>query len=85
MQSCKEDIQHFPDCKKNIESHSAEYIANDYGTSAAWVLNNIKIKLWSKPTHLGKGQVVGQMYPHSRAVILDETENDYKVRSPLDK
>jgi hypothetical protein len=73
------------ECKEHIELHSAAYIAKEYGKSEMWVLNNVKINLWQKPTHLGKGRKAGQMLPGSRALILEISEEDYKVKSPLDK
>jgi len=73
------------ECKKHIELHSAAYIAKEYGKSEMWVLNNVKINLWEKPTYLGKGRKVGQMLPGSRALILETSEEDYRVKSPLDK
>lgn len=50
-----------------------------------WVLNNVKINLWEKPTHKGKGRIVGKMLPGSRAVIIESSADDFKVKSPLDK
>jgi hypothetical protein len=73
------------ECKEHIELHSADYLAKEYGKSEMWVLNNVKINLWEKPTHLGKGRKVGQMLPGSRALILETSEEDYRVKSPLDK
>ena len=73
------------ECKKHIELHPAVYLAKEYGKSEMWVLNNVKINLWEKPTHLGKGRKVGQMLPGSRAIILLTAEEDYRVKSPLDK
>lgn len=73
------------ECKEHIELYSASYLAQEYGQSETWVLNNVKINLWGKPTHLGKGKKVGQMLPGSRALILQTSGEDYKVKSPLDK
>jgi hypothetical protein len=73
------------ECKEHIELYSASYLAKEYGKSEMWVLNNVKINLWEKPTHLGKGKKIGQMLPGSRALILQTSGEDYKVRSPLDK
>lgn len=67
------------------EYFSCGHIAKEYGKSEMWVLNNIKINLWQKPTHLGKGKKIGQMLPGSRALILEISEEDYRVKSPLDK
>lgn len=73
------------DCKKHIELHSAKYMANEYGQSEMWVLSNVKINLWEKETSKGKGKKVGSMMPSSRALIIEEGLEDYKVKSPLDK
>lgn len=73
------------DCKKHIELHSAQYMANEYGQSEMWVLSNVKINLWEKETPKGKGKKVGSMIPGSRALIIEEGSEDYKVKSPLDK
>ena len=50
-----------------------------------WVLNNVKINLWERASSKGKGKKVGQMLPGSRALILETSTGDYKVKSPLDK
>jgi hypothetical protein len=73
------------DCREHIELHSASYIANEYGESEFWVLENRKIYLWEKLTSQGKGKVVGKMLIGSRALILEKSGEDYKVQSPLDK
>ncbi len=72
-------------CKEHIELHSAAYVANEYGKSEWWVVNNVKINLWSRTTPQGKGKVVGKMYPGSRALIIQEGSEDYKVKSSFDK
>jgi len=73
------------ECKEHIELYSASDLAKEYGQSEMWVLNNVKINSCEKPTHLGKGKKVGQMLPGSRALILQTSGEDYKVKSPLDK
>ncbi len=73
------------ECKKHIELQSAAYLSKEYGKNEMWVLNNVKINLWEKPSHKGKGRKVGQMLPGSRAVIIESSTDDYKVKSPLDK
>ncbi len=73
------------ECKEHIELYSAAYLSKEYGKNEMWVLNNVKINLWEKPSHKGKGRKVGQMLPGSRAVILESSADDYKVKSPLDK
>mgnify|MGYP001349805353 CR=1 FL=1 len=73
------------ECKEYIELHSAAYLSKEYGKNEMWVLNNVKINLWEKPSHNGKGKKVGQMLPGSRAVILESSADDFRVMSPLDK
>ena len=48
-----------------------------------WILANHRIRLWQNPSP-SKGRPVGEMIPGSRAVILEERGDDYRVRSPLD-
>lgn len=67
--------------KKHIELHSAKYMANGYGQSEMWVLSNVKINFWKKETSKGKGKKI----PSSRALIIEESPEDYKVKSPHDK
>lgn len=38
------------ECKEHVVLHSAEYLAKEYGKSEMWVLSNVKINLWEKPT-----------------------------------
>ncbi len=76
----------FSECQKVIELYSASELGKAYGKSEKWVYaTEKKIYLWEKPSHLGKGGKVGKMHPGSRAKILKEIKNDYKVVSPLDK
>jgi len=79
------DIQIPTGCQLHIELQSAQTMAKEYGKSEMWVLQNVKINIWEKSTPDGKGRPVGKMIPGSRAVILEEGPDDYKVQSPLDK
>lgn len=72
-------------CKEHIELLSAKEIANELGKSEMWVLMNYKINVWEKSTPDGKGRKVGEMRPGSRAVIIEEGSQDFKIKSPLDK
>ena len=78
-------VSYAGDCKEHIELHSASYVANEYGESEMWVLQNIKINLWEKNTSQGKGRIVGKLLPGSRALIIQKGSEDYKVQSPYDK
>ena len=46
---------------------------------------NLRIDLWSKETPKGKGRKVGALLPGSRALIIKEGSEDYKVKHPFDK
>jgi hypothetical protein len=73
------------DCQEFIELHSASYLANEYGKSEMWVLNNLKINLWQKTSANNKGKKTGELLPGSRARIIEKGREDYKVISPYDK
>lgn len=73
------------ECKEHIELLSAAALAKEYGRSEMWIVQNVKIKLWSKQTRQGKGKVVGKMRPGSRALLLKKGKDDYQIKSPLDK
>lgn len=71
------------ECKQHIELHSGKYWAKELGKPEMWVLANHHINIWQSPSPR-KGKKVGQMRVGSRAVILQASANDYKVKSPLD-
>lgn len=72
-------------CRKHIELVSAREVAAEAGTTEEWVVRNYRVNIWARPTPQGKGRKVGAMLPGSRAVILEEGPEDYRVRSPLDQ
>ena len=77
------------ECKKHIELKSVAHKAKVLEKSEAWVLANLKLSIWKYPKDSsGSRQTlerVGQILPGSRAVILEELEDDYKIISPYDK
>ena len=74
------------ECVKVVVLHPAKYIAGQYGKSVKWVYaSGKKINVWQRSSAHGKGKKVGEMMVGSRAKILSETANDYKIISPLDK
>ena len=76
----------YGECVKVAVLYPAEYIAQQYGKSVSWVYaSGKKINVWEKASDNGKGRKVGRMLVGSRAKILKETQNDYKIVSPLDK
>ena len=71
-------------CQEHIELFSAKELASELGATETWVLRNFRVNLWARKTNEGKGRKVGEMLPGSRAVILEEASDNYKVQSPLD-
>ncbi len=71
-------------CQPQIELHSARRYAAELGRPEAEVLASYRVNLWEEPSQLGKGRVVGEMVPGSRATILDRTASGFLVRSRLD-
>lgn len=72
-------------CERHIELLSAAEIAAEMGVTEAHIVRNYRVNIWQRPTPEGKGRKVGEMRPGSRAVILKEATDDYRVRSPLDQ
>ena len=58
--------------------------AQELGQSEAWVRQHHRVNLWSRPGPGDRGRVVGQIRPGSKAFVLAETADAYRVVSPLD-
>lgn len=71
-------------CQKHIEISDAKSWAKELGKSEMWVLANHRINLWENPA-MPRGNKVGELRVGSRAVIVEELPDSYKVRSPLDR
>ncbi len=75
-------------CEKHIELHGSKFWAKELGKSEMWVLTNHPINLWQyqgTPDNPNMGRKMGEMRVGSRALILEEKVEDYRVRSPLDE
>lgn len=70
-------------CQPHAQLQSAASVAAELGRTEIWVLQNHKINLWNAPGQ-GRTRKVGELIPGSRAVILEEQGDAYKVKSPLD-
>lgn len=70
-------------CLPHVELQPASVWASEMGRTETWILANHRIRLWENPSP-SKGRPVGEMIPGSRAVVLEERGDDYRVRSPLD-
>ena len=73
------------DCVEVIRCMSPKAVAAEMGWTELYAVKNYKVSVWEKPTHQGKGRIVGEMLCGSRAMILDKSKDDYKIISPLDK
>ena len=70
------------DCLEFIELLSVEEIAKEYGKTEEWAMNHY-VNLWKKTSENGKGRRVGIIRAGSRAIILEESGEDYRVQSPI--
>lgn len=69
-------------CQPHIEVYDAEFWAKELGRPVANVQANHRINLWKTPQRTEK---VGELLVGSRAVILEQTADAYRVRSPFDQ
>lgn len=72
------------ECKQFVELHSSADVAREMGASEEWVVANHKIKLWAKTSEQGRFPKAGELLPGSRALLLEASSQDYKVKSPYD-
>lgn len=71
------------ECKKHIELLSVDYWVKNEGYTVQ-AATRYKLNIWSKSNAQGKGRPVGKIRAGSRAVILKEGKDSYKIKSPLD-
>ena len=72
------------ECRQFIELWPASKVAQELGRSEAWVVSSYKVNVWAKKTEDGKFPKVGEMRAGSRALLLEISDQDFKVKSPLD-
>jgi len=72
------------DCAKFVECLSPKDVAYEVGKTEEWAIRNYEVAVWGKTSDEGKFPKVGSMRCGSRALLIEERENDYKVLSPLD-
>lgn len=75
---------HAGECKKFIELHSIDHIAEDTGWTKSYIISNHRLNLWQSTIEKGKGRVVGKLLPGSRALLLKTEGEDSLVKSPFD-
>ena len=71
-------------CQPHIEVNDAAWWARELEKPESWVQANYRINLFSG-FGSNRGTKVGEMSVGSRALILEENSDAYRVRSPLDK
>jgi hypothetical protein len=71
-------------CQPHIEVHDSAFWAKELGQSELWVQQNHRITLWERAGD-DRGKKTGELLAGSRAVILEERSDSFRVRSPLDK
>ena len=72
------------DCVKFVECYGPKEIAKEMGKTEEWAVKNYFVTVWGKPTNEGKFPKVGSMRCGSRALLIEERGDDYKILSPLD-
>ena len=73
------------DCTKFIQCYSPKEIAEEMGKSEEWAIANYDVNIWEKTSADGKGWPVGKMRCGSRALLIEESGDDYLILSPLDQ
>jgi hypothetical protein len=71
-------------CRQFVELLPVADVAQEYGQSEEWVVANHKVNLWAQTSENGKKPKVGELLPGSRALLLETSTQDYKVKSPFD-
>jgi len=74
-----------PDCVEYVALWSAGDIAERIGKDKKWVFLNYTVDLWDTPPAEGEGSTVGKLRASSYARIIEKTDDDYKVESPVNQ
>ena len=74
-----------PDCVEFVALQAAADIAERIGRDKKWVFLNYTVDLWDKQLAEGLGNVVGKLRDSSYARIIEKTDADYKVESPVNQ
>ena len=80
------NIQDSDDCVDYVALWSAEDISKELGLNKKWVFLNYTVDLWDlPPSDPRPGDIVGELRASSYARIIDRTDNEYLVESPMTK
>ena len=73
-------------CVDHVALWSASDIAKELEIDKRWVFLNYTIDIWDiPPSDPNPGDIVGELKVQSYARIIDQTEDDYLVESPITK
>jgi len=74
-----------PDCVEYVALWASGDIAERIGKDKKWVFLNYTVDLWDTPPAEGQGSTVGKLRASSYARIIEKSEDDYKVESPVNQ
>ena len=73
------------ECVDFVALWPAGDISKKIGKDKKWVFLNYTVDIWDSPPSEKPGNVVGKLRASSYARIIERTENDYLVESPITK
>ena len=74
-----------PNCVEYVALWAAGDIAERIGKDKKWGFLNYTVDLWDTPPVDGEGSTVGKLRASSYARIIEKSDDDYKVESPINK
>lgn len=73
------------DCVDFVALWPAKDIAKKIGKNKKWVFLNYTVEMWDIPPSKNLGNVIGKLRASSYAKIIDRTDNEFLVESPMTK
>ena len=74
------------ECVDFVALWSASDISEQTGMDKRWVFRNYTVEIWDiPPSDPNPGSIVGELKASSYARIIDRTDNEYLVESPINK
>ena len=81
-----QDIDANEDCVDYVALWSASDISEELGIEKKWVFLNYTVDIWDiPPSNPNPGNIVCELRASSYARIIDRTDNEYLVESPMTK
>lgn len=72
------------DCRKYVKLLSVDFWAKETGQRRSYILTKFKINTFRNESTNRVGHYVGELIPGSKALIIKEGIDDYKIKSPYD-